>query len=191
VQSLDDLVSELISGDDQRAESAIVSLSHMGESALEAIIKLLESPDPDHRWWAVRTLSNFKSPLIGDFLKRALYDSDCAVRHCAALCLRHSPHVKAIPALIEAFGDKDRLFARLAGDALASIGKPAIPALTDAIQSQNPAIRGEAARALAKMKEPDTLPILYSVNEDPSAIVQYWVEEGFQLQGVGMVFFKP
>ena len=83
------------------------------------------------------------------------------------------------------------MLARLAGDALAAIGERALPALEETMRSSNPASRGEAARALAKMGIPAVIPILFSAAEDPSSIVQYWVEEGFERLGVGMVYFKP
>jgi HEAT repeat protein len=129
--------------------------------------------------------------MAGDALHRALSDPDPSVRLCAAMGLRHLPFPGAIPELIKALASKDRLFARLAGDALIALNAEAIPALKEAIQSPDPSTRGEVARALAKMKNPETLTILYSVSEDPSSIVQYWVEEGFELLGIGMVFFKP
>ena len=163
----------------------------MGEVALNSLIVLLNSSNPDHRWWAVRSLSKFQDPNASEALQRSLSDSDASVRHCAAMGLRHIPHPDAIPALVQALGSKDRFFARLAGDALTALGERAIPALAEALQSSNPATRGEAARSLAKMKNPETLPILYSAIEDPSSIVQHWVDEGFNLLGVGMVFFKP
>ena len=151
----------------------------------------LNSTDPDHRWWAIRSLSYFRSSLVGDTLASALSDPDPTVQYCAALSLRHTPSPQAIPLLINALGSKDRLFARLAGDALTAIGKEAIPALAETLQSSCPASRGEAARALAKMGIADVIAILYSAAEDPSSIVQYWVEEGFERLGVGMVYFKP
>jgi HEAT repeat protein len=191
VQSLEDLISDLTSGDDHRAEDAILPLSQMGVMAINALIDLLASSDPDHRWWAVRSLSTFHNHMVGDLLLKALSDSDPSVRLCAAISLRHAPNDQAIPKLIETMASNDRLFARLAGDALIAIDEDAIPALAEAIHSPNPATRGEAARALAKMKNPKTLPILYSISQDPSSIVQYWVEEGFELLGVGMVYFNP
>ena len=169
----------------------ILPLSQLGEVALNSLAVLLDSSDPDHRWWAVRSLSKFQSPLAGERLHRALSDSEPSVRHCAAMSLRHAPYPEAMPKLIEVLASKDRLFARLAGDALTALGEKAIPFLAEALQSPNPALRGEAVRSLAKMKNPVTLPLLYSVSEDPSSIVQYWVEEGFERLGVGMVFFKP
>lgn len=191
VDEIEALIADLTSGDDQIAEAALPNLAQMGEEALEPLLKLLNSTDPDHRWWAVRTLSQIKSPSAGENLHKALFDSDISVRYCAALSLRVSPFSEAVPTLIETLGSTDRLFARLAGDALTAVGEEAIPSLAEALQSSNPASRGEAARALAKMQKTEALTALYTAIEDPSSIVQHWVEEGFELLGVGMVFFKP
>ena len=181
----------MTSGDDQIAESALPHLAQLGEVALNTVLQLLNSHDADHRWWAVRSLSDFKNPLAGEGLHQALSDPDPSVRYCAALSLRLSPFTQAIPSLIKALQSNDRLFARLAGDALVQFGEEAIPALGNALHSSAPAVRGEAARALAKMGLPDAIPILYAAAEDPSSIVQYWVEDGFERLGVGMVYFKP
>ena len=191
MDEIEALIKDLTSGDDQIAESALLHLAQMGEVALEALLQLLNSTDPDHRWWAVRSLSYFKTPLVGGSLVLALSDPDPSVQHCAALSLRYSPIPQAIPSLIKILESKDHLLARLAGDALTAIGKEAIPALAEALHSSHPASRGEAARALAKMELQDAIPVLYSAAEDPSAIVQYWVEDGLERLGMGMVYFKP
>jgi HEAT repeat protein len=191
VKDLEALIADLTSGDDQIAESALPHLAQLGEVALNTVLQLLNSHNPDHRWWAVRSLSDFKNPLAGEGLHQALSDPDPSVRHCAALSLRLSPFPQAIPSLIKALESNDRLFARLAGDALVQLGEEAIPSLGDTLHSSVPAARGEAARALAKMGLPNVIPVLYAAAEDPSSIVQYWVEDGFERLGVGMVYFKP
>lgn len=185
------LISALTSGDDQQAENAVPDLHQLGEPALQAILNLVDQPNPDHRWWAVRVLSGFDSILAIEGLCRSLSDPDLSIRQCAALGLRHNPSPQAILPLSNALDGSDRLFTRLVGDALASCGKLAIPALERCLNSDNPATRGEAARALALMELPETIPILYAAAEDPSTIVQYWIEEGFNRLGIGMVFFNP
>jgi HEAT repeat protein len=185
------LIADLISGEDQTAEAALQNLIQLGEPALESLLQLLSSMDPDHRWWAVRGLTYFNNASASESLVLALCDPDPSVQYCAALGLRTSPSLHAIPNLIKALESEDRLMARLAGDALSVIGLDAIPALKDSMQSLNPVTRGEAARALAKMELPEVIPILYSALEDPSPIVQYWLDEGLDRLGTGMVFFKP
>jgi HEAT repeat protein len=190
-EEIESLIADLTSGDDQIAESALPHLARMGEVAREHLFQLLDSPNADHRWWAIRSLSLFESSSVGDRLALALSDPDLSVQYCAALSLRHCPSPQAIPHLIETLECQDRLLARLAGDALTAIGEEAIPALAQALQSPHPASRGEAARALAKMDNTAVIPILYSLSEDPSAIVQFWLDEAFERLGVGMVYFKP
>jgi HEAT repeat protein len=191
VPTLEDLISDLTSGDDCRAEMAIPLLAQMGQEVLTTLLRLLDNPDPDIRWWAVRALAQFKQNSAGQGLLRALSDPDPSVRYCAALSLRLSPFPPAIPTLITLLEGTDRLLARLAGDTLTTHGKEAIPALSEALTSSDPAVRGETSRSLAKMEIQDALPALFSASEDPSPIVQYWIEEGFERLGVGMVLFKP
>jgi HEAT repeat protein len=181
----------LTSEDDRRAENAVPALLQFGEPALQALLGLIDHDNSTHRWWAVRALSEFDNPSVVEGLSKSLLDHDPSVRYCAALGLRQHATPGVISPLIEALEDSDRLFTRLVGDALAAIGKTAIPALSKSLESSNPAVRGESARALALMELPETIPILYSAAEDSSAIVQHWIEEGFNRLGVGMVFFNP
>ncbi|MDF0552464.1 HEAT repeat domain-containing protein [Kamptonema sp. UHCC 0994] len=55
----------------------------------------------------------------------------------------------AIPALIQALGDKNLLVRRSAGEVLGKIGKPAIPALVQALKDSDVQIRRRAANVLA------------------------------------------
>jgi HEAT repeat protein len=185
------LIAALTGGDDGRAEAAVPSLARLGAPALHTILQLLDHDDADHRWWAVRALAEFDDPASTRGLCNSLSDPEASVRQCAALALRHKPAPQAILPLSNALEGEDRLFTRLVGDALSACGKLAIPALERCLTSPDPAIRGEAARALALMEQPETIPVLFSAAEDPSAIVQHWIEEGFNRLGVGMVFFNP
>lgn len=191
LQDLQSLLSDLTSGDDDKAEGAVPAISQYGESALKSLFMLLDEESADKRWWALRALAEFDAPEVGERLSQALTDPDQSVRQCAAVALRQRPTTDAIILLVGALNNEDRLFARLSGDALAAIGKPAILALTQALQSANPSVRVEATRALALMEIPETIPILFNASEDPSTMVQHWIEEGLNKLGVGMVFFDP
>jgi HEAT repeat protein len=152
---------------------------------------MLESDQPDHRWWAVRALAAFDQPAAWDALARALRDIEPSVRQCAALGLRLRPTPSAIPMLITALNDEDRLAARLAADALTAIGPVAIAALDQSLQSPNQAARIEVARALAGIRNPQAIPALFAALNDPSPLVIYWAEQGLEWLGVGMLFFRP
>ncbi len=188
---LEALLEALTSGDDARAEGAVTQLAEMGAGASKMITPLLDSPNSDHRWWAVRALASVDDPSGWDALREALHDPDPAVRQCTALGLRKRPMTSAIPGLIKVLEDPDRLVARLASDALAAIGQPAIGALAEAMVSPNAGVRIEAVRALSNIDNPQAIPPLLAALNDSSRIVEFWAEQGLERQGVGMVFFNP
>jgi HEAT repeat protein len=101
------------------------------------------------------------------------------------------PTPSAIPALVNALQDPDRLVARFAADALVAIGVSAIPALSQSMQASDPAVRIEAMRALAAIESPNALHALFDALDDPSSLVCYWAEQGLERLGVGMVYFQP
>ena len=186
------MIADLTSGDDEQAEGAVPLLAAFGDPAVEVLLSLLKSDNPDHRWWAVRALAEFEQPPAQDGLCRALSNRNPpAVRQCAAMGLRQRPTAAALPILIDAMQEKDRILSRLAGDALAALGPEAIPALRKASRSTDPALRIEAVRALAIMKHQEAIDALFTVLDDPSSLVTYWAEKGLEDLGVGMLFFQP
>ena len=191
MSDLDRLLVDLTSGDDDRAESALIPLSEIGEKALYSLLELIQAPVADHRWWATRALSLFDDPIASEGLVFSLDDPESAVRHCAALSLRETPSERAISPLIRVLKSDDPLLSRLASDALCAIGAAAIFSLEGAAKSNSPAVQIGAVRALATMEDPLAIPALFSAVDDPSPVVNYWAEHGLNRLGVGMVLFKP
>ncbi len=189
--SLEGLLTELVSGDDARAEATVPALSLHGEAAVKRLRDLLSSPQSDHRWWATRALATIHETAARSALIRSLSDPDEGVRHCGALGLQENPTPRAIPPLIEALASDDRLLARLAANALASVGRPAVPRLAEAAANEDARVRIEAVRALAKMEHPDAIGPLFAAIDDPSSVVRHWAEDGLDRLGVGMSFFNP
>lgn len=183
------LLAELTSNDESRAIKAVEKLGKLHDEAISPLLNLLQNENADHRWWAVRALAAFDDEPSSAGLIISLSDADHTVRQCAAIALRIKPTAKAIEALIDAIQDQDRLLARLAGDALTAIGSEAIPSLAEILRLGNSAVRGEAARALAKMEDQATIAFLFSALDDSSSIVRFWVEEGLNTLKVGMLFF--
>ena len=188
---LESLISELNSDDDARAARALSQIPQYGEPALDYLLNLLESSEPDPRWWAVVALAGMDHPRANAALIEALGDKDPTVRQCAAAGLRQHAMPDAVPRLIEALGDEDPLLARLASGALAVAGPEAISPLSEAMQSQASQVRIEAARALGQTGDPDAIPALFAALNDTSAVVVHLAEVGLERLGVGMVFFSP
>ena len=185
------LAEALTSGRDELAEAAVRDLAAHGPEALPALREWLSGPDAELRWWAVRTLAEVEDPQVTPLLRQALNDPEPSVRHCAALALRERPAPQAIPELVAHLASSDRLLARLSGDALAALGKEAVPALLEVLQAQPQAARLEAVRALAGIGDPSSIPALFAALDEESALVEYWANEGLERMGVGMTFFKP
>ncbi len=185
------LLGELQSGDDDRSERAVHRVAELGERMLPLLLEQLQSQEPDQRWWATAALTHIDREEARKALLKSLGDHDSAVRQCAAFGLRRHPYVDAIPTLLDLLGDQDRLLARLAADALAALGECAVSPLTEALRSEDAAVRIEAARALAAIDDPSTIAPLFTALDDDSSLVTHWAEEGLQRRGVGMVFFKP
>jgi len=185
------LISKLISGNDKVAEATVEQITAFGETALPALFGLLDSSNPEERWWALRVLAVIPHPQVPPRLQQGLHDPDPIVRQCAALGLSQQPTVQAIPDLISLLEDKDRLLARLTGDALITAGSPAVPALVETLKNGPQAAKIEAARALALINDQSAIPALFKAWQEDSAIVQHWAEEGLDRMGVGMQFFTP
>jgi HEAT repeat protein len=190
MRDLDALLDDLTSDDDEQAEAAAQQIAAWGSTAVSPLLEMFETKNPDLRWWAVRALTDFDQPEARQAICRALTDPSPAVRQCAALSLRERPSMDALPFLIDSLQDSDRLFARFAGDALTAAGDLAAPALIEALASEDPFVRIESARALARMHAPQAIPALFAALDDPSPMVTYWAEEGLRNAGVEMLFFK-
>lgn len=189
--NVDQLIADLTSGDDARAQAAVPALTVHREDAIGALVEALDTPVADQRWWIVRALAEFDHPAARKALARALNDSDSSVQQCAALGLKRNPSAEAIPALIELLSAQDRLLARLAADALAAVGPEVVESLDHAARDSDPAVRIEAVRALAIMGHPDAIGPLFNSIDDPSTMVTHWAEEGLDRLGIGMAFFNP
>jgi HEAT repeat protein len=195
--ALENYIAELASCDDRRAEAVVVKLAALGGRALPALLHLLHENDGsapqqvDRRWWALRAVAEIESPAARDALLQALADPDPRLRQCALVGLRLRPDERLLfqaPALLS---DRDALVASLAADALIALGKLATPVLVKVLQDAPQAARLQAVRALARIQDPRSIPILFNTLDEDSALMEYWASEGLERLGVGMTFFKP
>ena len=194
MQTLDQLLADLTGGEELQAETAAVQFVFLGEPAFTALSILAQGQNSDHRWWALRALSEFTEPDVSPILLQALSDSHQEIQACAALGLRLHPNPLAIPTLVSLLGHSEQLLSRLAGDALIAHGSQATQALIEVIESPNihsQRARLEATRALAEIQDPASISTLFKIYQEGSSMMQHWAEEGLNNLGIGMVFFDP
>jgi HEAT repeat protein len=195
VSSLPELLNDLISGDETRAEEAVTLLVDLGEEATPALLDLTHSPDADQRWWGLRVLAQLPS-LSGtsrktEWLVPFLSDPAPEVRQCAALGLAASPDEGAIQPLIRALSDEDSMVGNLALNALVKIGSAAVPSLIEVVKNAPQSARIRALRALAEIRDHRAIPVMMQVMGEDSALLQHWAKEGLERLGLNMVYIKP
>lgn len=189
---MEQLFVDLTSGDDNRAENAISSLVELGVEVISPLLDLTRSDDVDQRWWAVRALASSPHTRTVDLIP-LLGDPAPEVRAAAALALCAHPGEEALPALVSSLADEDALTAGLAGNALGKIGASAVPSLLEVMKDAPRGVRILALRALAEIRDHRAIPTMMKClsNEDESAVIQYWAQQGLERLGLDMVYIKP
>lgn len=187
---LDELLADLTSGDETRAENAVPKLVECGEDAFPALRDVLKAEDADLRWWALRTLAQSPHSRT-EWLLPFLDDPAPEVRQAAALGLCAHPDETAVKPLIRALSDADTLVSDLARHGLVEIGKPAVPSLLEFPAHAPQRARINALRALAEIGDYAAIPTLMAALEEDSAMLQHWAEEGLERLGLNMLYLKP
>lgn len=191
MNALQELLNDLTSGDETRAENAVAALTAMGEDALPSLLELSRSPDADIRWWAVRTLAQSPHGPTEWLIPFLTDDPAPEVRQCAALGLAGKADESAIQPLVRALSDADGMVGSLAAAALVKIGAPAVPSLIEVVKNGAQSARILALRALAEIRDHRAIPIMMKVMEEDSSLLQYWAQEGLERLGLNMVYLKP
>jgi HEAT repeat protein len=190
VSALKDLVGDLTSGNETRAEKAVSALIELGDEAIPALLELTHSSDVDHRWWSLRVLAQAPQAQAG-WLVPFLGDPAREVRQCAALGLTIKPDDRAIGPLVQALSDEDSMVSSLAVNALVKIGNAAVPSLIDVVKGASQSARIHALRALAEIRDHRAIPVMMKVMEVDSVLLQHWAKEGLDRLGLDMVYIKP
>ena len=191
MSALDELLEDLTSGDEERAEGAVQPLTELGEQAISSLLDLTRSPQVDSRWWAIRALA--QSPLCRTEWLVPFLENDPApeVRQCAALGLAVKADESAIQPLIKSLSDADSMVGSLAMTALVRIGSAAVPSLIETVKQDRQSARILALRALAGIKDHRAIPIMMKVMSEDSSLLQHWAQEGLERLGLDMIYIKP
>ena len=190
MSSLSDLLNDLTSGDETRAQEAVSLLVGLGEEAVPALLDLTHSSDADQRWWGLRVLAESPHSQAG-WLVPFLNDPAPEVRQCAALGLATQPDEDSIQPLIRALSDEDGMVGNLAVNALVKIGSAAVLSLIEVVRSAPQSARIHALRALAEIRDHRAIPVMMQVMGEDSALLQHWAKEGLERLGLDMVYIKP
>ena len=188
--NMHELLAELTSGDDTRAENSIPPIVDLGLAAIPILLELTHAEEVDSRWWAVRALAASPHTRTENLIP-LLSDSASEVRAAAALALCNHPDESAIPALINTLSDEDSLTAGLAGNALVKIGSPSVPSLLTVMSEAPTGIRIIVLRALSEIRDHRAIPVMMKSLSEESAVLQYWAQEGLERLGLNMVYGKP
>lgn len=181
----------IASGDEDYTESVVLALSDLGIEGRSSLRSLLEDDDPDRRWWATRAWAVIGDDVAAEMIIGMLDDPNPDVRACAVFGLSILQPVDGVAPLVVRLSDSSAYVARLAADALAQFGAPAIEALIVALKEGDTAARAGAARALRTIQPEEAIPALYAALDDPSAIVTHYAEEALERMGVGLMLFRP
>ena len=184
------MLSELTGNNESAAEAAALRLAEAGDAALRGLASLLESPNTDHRWWAVRTLAAMPEPKM-EWLRRSLDDPSAEVRAAGALAFIAHPDPLATQTLISILGDEDSVVAALAVRALVTLGPNVVPNLLAAFDESSPLGRIQIMRALREIRDPRAITVMMKAMDQGSAAIQYWAREGLEALGLDMVYMKP
>jgi HEAT repeat protein len=197
------LLEAIARGDDEAAE-AVAQACAGQPRLLPALRPLLADSDTDRRWWAVRTLALIGGPEAPRLLTERLADPDEATRCAAALGLGQLRAAAAVEPLAAALTDPSGWVRDSAGDALALIGEPALPALVRCMGSgpgsAPQGVRVRASAALRKIVTPalaglrvneypkaylPALTVLFEALNDPNRLVRHNAYEA--LDGLGLL----
>jgi HEAT repeat protein len=191
VSNLQELLGELLSGDESRAENAVPALIELGADAIPALMDLTRSPDVDSRWWAIRTLAQSLLLQTEWLIPFLLNDPVPEVRQCAALGLGTQADESAIQPLVQALSDTDSMVGNLAMHALVKIGKDSVPSLIECVKNRPQSARILALRALAEIQDQRAIPVMMQVMDEESVLLQHWAKAGLERLGLDMVYIKP
>jgi Uri superfamily endonuclease len=170
-------------GDDDTCDTLTLALSAENDTRSE-LASLLEDPNRDVRWWAVRALSVLRDPAASDPLVVALGDIDEAVRVAAAWALGERRSAVAVDSLVKRLADPSGWVRRTAAEALRLIGEPAIPALTAALEDTRDGVRVQVAYALSRLRTVYAIPALFAALDDPNYLVHAYALGALEAMGM-------
>lgn len=180
--ALSPIVDILKSGDDTGRIYAADALGYIGNpAAVEALINALSDPYPAVRWSAAYALGTLGDTAAVEPLIQSLNDEDVVVKNEATYALGLLGDSRAIPPMISLFADNsetdyqqggEQTIAFTAAKAIAKLQGDVFAALSAALSSDLPAIRGMAAFALSMLDDPRAVSLLGRMLDDKATLAE-------------------
>lgn len=156
----------------ERAEIA-EALKIIGDLAVEPLIRLLQSPDPDVRWRAASILGDGRDKRAVGPLIAALEDADERVSSSAAIALGEIGDSAAVDALIRAFETGGVDLRKCSITALGQLrSERSFVTIIVASKDEHTEVRLSAIQAMHSIRDARMLPVLLSFFRDPDPAIR-------------------
>lgn len=161
------------SSDTTPAQEAARTLAKIGEPAIDALVKALDSQDENVRRLVVKSLGQIGNIHSVETLIGALSDKSRRVRAAAAIALGSYRHPIVSQKLTKAFIESDPGIRIDLVYALSQINDIiAVPFLMEQFDNQTPDVRAAIALALGKLRDARAMPTLFKAVQDDDEIVR-------------------
>ena len=172
--------------------AAVISLGRFGRSeAIEELIKpkIFNSSTANIRWAAVSAVGKLGDYRVIDHLVKAVDDPEWIVRTQAITELKgkiqeiiNRKDVRLARILIHMFSLENDEIINMATEGFQDIGLESLNALHEALHSPSPMIRGNAARALGKLKSHQSVAFLMELLLD-----EHWQVRARAAEALGLI----
>lgn len=141
-------------------EALTWALVQHAEASLPLVAHKLNDDDPVVRRQAAHVLSKIGGPDVAPHIASVVADTNDEVAVKGFRAASNSGDASVIPALVSRLGQGDQELQDALVNAFARLGEPAVPALGEALRSEDAAVRSQAADALGHIGSPDADPAL-------------------------------
>lgn len=156
-------------------EAVTWALAQLGEPVVDLLIPKLADPNPIARAQAAHVLSKIKPTGIAQHLAGVIADEDNVVAIKGFRAATTAGDAAVIPALVARLGSGNGELQDALQVSFAHLGDKAVPALVEALRSDDPRVRADAADVLGRVGSPDadgTAADLAALLHDPDVDVR-------------------
>ncbi len=190
------LVATLMTNRTGAIDELQLALRRLGVPAISALSPALSSDDAETRRLATEILAGIGTGQVVAPLGAQLADPNPAIRRLAAETLAGMPQdmlraastPQVVAQMLAALGDRNWRVYHAVREALARIGRPAVPALIDKLATGDLRSKYMAQQALVDIRMPAIKPLLGALSS-PEADVRHWVAT--TLGKIGPAIIEP